>query len=207
MIVVPEDFYGPLQDRLSQGDLVKAVPWGLIDVPVLVCRPSDATQLSGKANYAPVKAEGYQGLKSIHAAASIGPAMVLWHDCQIDKFANQGKPEEKWFAAVAPILPLARVGDMTEAVRSGQRRAFFFLPAYPAIGLDQDSYVDLRHIWSIKQGALSGRFGTLSPVAREGLYAHLFTFLTSRRLKDAVKCPACQSLIPMAELAEKTDAD
>jgi hypothetical protein len=196
------DFYAPLADRLSQGDLVKEVPWGLIDAPLTVCQPDVQGRTEGKAKYSLLGAAGFRGSKIVHAKAQIGPAMVLWHDCQLDKFENQGRPPEKWFAAIAPVRPLAEVGDTADAVRRGDRRAFFYLPAYPDITIEQDSFVDLRHIWPVKQSALAKRFGTLSATARLALYTHLFTFLTSRRLRHQVQCPSCAAQIPAAALVE-----
>lgn len=174
------EFYVALDPKLSQGDIVVGVPWGLIDDPVTVCQPADRSKPQGKATYAPVEAKGFKGIQSVHAAAQLGTVMVLWHDCQIDKFENQRRPPEKWFTAVAPVLPIP-TGDAGQAIAAGTRRAFFPLPAYPAIGLNQPSYVDLRHVWPVKQSLLTERKGALSNAAKQALYAHLFTFLTQRR--------------------------
>ncbi len=174
MMEARPEFFAPLGDRLSQGDILRSVPWGLVDAPITVFRPDDRSK--------PI--------------ASFGPVIVLWHDCQIDKFLEQNKPLEKWFTGVAPLLPLDRLDSKSaQFVIEGRRRAFFFVPAYPAIGLNDSMYVDLRHIWPIKQALLTERIGTLSPAAREALYAHLFMFLTQREILNELKCGKCGNVI------------
>jgi hypothetical protein len=193
------DFYAPLGAELSQGDIVAAIPWGLIDDPLTVCRAEDRSKPEGKARYAPVAAlrPPPKGVEIIHARAQIGMGMVLWHDCQIDKFKNQGKPETKWFASIAPVVPLQDSDpDAAAAVREGRRRAFFFLPAFAAIGIEKDSYVDLRHIWPLRRSLLSDRRGALSLEARNDLYAHLFTFLTQTVYPHEVRCIHCARQTP-----------
>jgi hypothetical protein len=196
------DFFGALGDRLSQGDIVANVPWGVIDAPFSVCRPDDKSKTEGKARYAPAAGLNppFKGIELVLAKAQLGLGMVLWHDCQLDKFENQNKPPDKWFAAIAPVIPLQQSdAAAAQAVREGRRRAFFFLPAYPAIGLAKDSYVDLRYIWPMKQSLLVDRKGTLTQTARSDLYSHLFSFLTQRQLGSDVTCAHCGKPTPTAE--------
>ena len=196
------DFFGPLGDRLSQGDIVAGIPWGLIDAPVTVCRPDDRSKPDGKARYAPAVdlKPPFKGIELVFAKAQLGLGMVIWHDCQLDKFEHQQRPPEKWFAAVAPVLPLQLSDSVAaQAVRDGRKRAFFFLPAYSAIGIAQESYVDLRHIWPMKQVLLGDRKGTLGSTARSEFYSHLFSFLTQRQLGPDVTCIHCGKLTPAAE--------
>jgi hypothetical protein len=189
-----EDFYAPLSPKLSQGDIVANVPWGLIDDPVTVYRPEDRSKPEGKARYASLATlkPPFKTTETIGARAQLGLGMVVWHDCQIDKFESQGKPATKWFAAIAPVVPLQEAdAAAAEAVRAGRRRAFFYLPAFTQIGIEKDSYVDLRHVWSLRQSLLVDRRGTLSPNARMALYAQLFTFLTQRSYESEIQCVHC----------------
>lgn len=72
------DFYAPLNERLSQGDIIDGVPWGLVDDPVLLCRPDDRSKLQGKAKYGPLENDApFKGIESIHARAQVGKVMVL----------------------------------------------------------------------------------------------------------------------------------
>ena len=188
------DFYAALGERLSQGDVVDGVPWGLIDDPVQVCQPADRSKIQGKATYGPLAPHHAGGQHAIHAKAQVGLVMVLWQDCQIEKFENQGKPPEKWFAAVAPLHRLPE-GTAGENIARGARRAFFPVPAYPAIGIATNGYVDLRHIWPVKQSLLVKRVGTLSIPSRNALYGHLFTFLTQRSIATNLHCPSCSAAL------------
>lgn len=195
-------FFSPLGEKLSQGDIVSGIPWGLIDAPLTVCRPSDRSKPEGRANYAPVETvkPPFKDVETVFAKARLGFGMVLWHDCQIDKFENQQKSPEKWFAAVAPLIALQENDqEASKAVREGRRRAFFFVPEYPAIGIPKPMYVDLRHIWPLKQSLLRNRIGTLSPPARGDLYAHLFLFLTQRSLANEVRCAQCGHMTPVLD--------
>lgn len=101
---------------------------------------------------------------------------------------------------------MALPADRTAAdhIRQGRRRAFFPIPAYPGVGVAEDGYVDLRHLWPVKQSLLLRRIGTLSPLARSNLYAHLFTFLTQRRPSVELTCPACQASVPFENLFPST---
>lgn len=190
------DFYAPISSKLSQGDIVSDVPWGLVESPVTVCRPHDPTQIPGKARYERLEKLKMPFRKTgefIHLRAPVvGPAIVLWHDCQIDKFEEQGKSEEKWFAAVAPVVPMRNMdGDAVQAVRDGKRRAFFWMPKNAASGVPEESYADLRHILPFRQIFLmERRKGALSDTVRRALHLHLFTFFTQRAFNETVTC-AC----------------
>lgn len=197
------DFYAALALKLSQGDIVSDVPWGLVESPVTVCRPHHPERPSGKALYEALDALKMPFRKTgefIHLRAPlIGPAIVLWHDCQIDKFEEQGKPQEKWFAAVAPIVPIRNMkADAVQAVREGERRAFFWMPKGVSSGVPEESYLDLRHILPFRQSYLMAkRRGALSDTVRRALHLHLFTFFTQRALNENVTC----------ECGRKIDAD
>ena len=195
-----DEFYAPLAEKLSQGDILRNVPWGLIDAPLTLCRPADRKLDAGKASYGPAKGrvDAFKGQEFIHAVARRSLAMVMWHDCQIDKFENQGKPAEKWFTSVAPVLPCP--ATEWENVFAGRRRAFFPVPRFDEGGITENSYVDLRHMWPLKQSLLGERVITLSERAREALYAQLFSFLTQRALRESVNCPSCGSALAVRDL-------
>ena len=74
------------------------------------------------------------------------------------------------------------------AVEGGQHRSFFYLPGDAAAsGFFPDSFVDLRHIWPIKQSLLKERVLTLADHMRLALYDQLFMFFirASSSLDDA----------------------
>lgn len=146
-------FYREPGAKLSQGDLVRNTPWGLVPDSLSVCRPKDATKAEGGAFYSP-HARIKQGggafssgrQETIHASGYLGTALVLWEDCEIDKFENKGQPPDKWFVAIAPIHAATKFQpNVFEGVRAGERAQYFHLPALAAKGLEE-SYVDLRMV-------------------------------------------------------------
>jgi hypothetical protein len=186
-------FYTSLAERLSQGDIVKNVPWGVIEAPLTFCRPSSK---AGQAFFAPVTeakrttpfAAGPETIHAVGQAPSLG--CVIWEDCQIDKMMSQGQAETRWYVSVAPVRPLSSLPneDARVAIREGRRMAFFPLPASPEI---PESFVDLRLMWPVRQALLTERVASISPTARASLYGHLFTFLTARRVVLPSLCPSC----------------
>jgi len=206
--------YAPLPETLSQGDIVTNAPWGLIEAPLSICRPQNATETAGKAKYGPPSGHSHppafsqQRPENIHLKGHLGLAMVLWHDCQIDKFKEQGKPVEKWLTAIAPIVPMTANSDpaLVASVREGRRRAFFHLPEFTDQRLPE-SYVDLRYILSVKQTLLTERITTLSTESREDLYRTLFQFLTARRIVAESVCPHCSSPIDLSVFMTRADDD
>jgi hypothetical protein len=196
-------FYAPLGPRLSQGDIVRGVPWGLIDSPVLICHSRGA---GGRSQTTPMSelpsAFRKKPTEDIHARAQMNLSMVLWHDCELDKFMEQGRSEEKWFGAIAPVVALTDTfpeEHLRKAVREGQRRPYFPLPANEGLEIPE-SYVDLRHIWSVKQSILADRMISLNEPSRAALYGHLFTFLTHLAPRDDAICPHCSKRLAFADL-------
>jgi len=195
--------YDTIGGPLDQGDIVLDVPWGLVSAPVAVCRPVQGLNAtSGKANFAPCDDVRDAFRKKdpreiVHAIANRGPVLVLWHGCQIDKFAEAGK-QDKAFAAIVPILPMTLLNETDwAAVRDGQHMSRFHLPGFSTNEVVMpESYADLRHVWPIRQRALRRRVVTLSKHARADLYGHLFTFLTRLTPAERASCPNCKTLLP-----------
>jgi hypothetical protein len=212
LAISPADFYLQAGAKLSQGDIVRDVPWGRIPDPVLVCRPNDQKAKTGKARYGP-KDEIKDGgvafanarVEQIHARAKQGLGVVLWHDCEIDKFEEQGRSEDQWYAAIAPVVQGEGIPpEIWRGIEAGERLQVFFLPQAQHAGIASPSYVDLRLIWSVNQSLLGNRVATLSGTAQRSLYDHLFSFLTHRRLRDAVICPSCLETISSTDLFDAT---
>ena len=181
--------YLPCGAELSQGDIVSEFPWGAIESPLTICRPSNAQARKGSARYneASGVSDAFRrtrdGREYIHATAGCGPGIVLWHDCEIDDYLRRNQPQ-KAVVGVAPIFTMAdRVpqDQAREAIRSRRRSALFPLAPLEVGGLRfGEAYVDFRLIWSVKQSTLTKRLATLSETVRHSLYEHLFLFLTRR---------------------------
>lgn len=104
-----EPVYLPCGGELSQGDIVDKFPWGAIESPLTICRPSNATASKGHARYAPAAGikNPFRGSRDereyIHAKAGCGPGIVLWHSCEIDDYLRRNQPQ-KAVVGVAPIV-------------------------------------------------------------------------------------------------------
>lgn len=204
-----QSFYESPGERLSQGDVILSIPWGLVEAPLRICRPhqGDQTPEAAKAPFGPPEkfSDAFKRPKSnnkeiVFAYGERGKGLVLWHGCQIDKFEELKKKPESWFAGVVPILEISNrlQPQDREAVESGTHRSFFYLPGNDeASGNFPDSFVDLRHIWPIKQSLLTERVLTLREHVRLSLYNQLFTFLTRLRLNHAAPCPHCSNEVPL----------
>lgn len=80
-----EEWYATLGPDLSQGDIIRRIPWGLIDDPLTVCQPNN-TDATGKSKYYPIDSvPKWRGLQFLHAKFDLNLGIVLWPDCQIDK--------------------------------------------------------------------------------------------------------------------------
>jgi hypothetical protein len=211
---LPDDapYFAALNEDLSQGDIVRGVPWGLIDSPLSVCREEKAKQkekegVQGRAARFGTAGEFgagfFKGPETIHARGDRDLAMVLWHDCEIDKFKNQGRDPQKAYAAIAPIKPFHLLPEAQhDAVRRGERLLYFHVPAFDDEGIPE-SFVDVRHVWSVKQSLLADRVVGVSDHVKRGMLEHLFTFLTHTRLAATVHCPHCGGEVDTREVVSE----
>lgn len=195
--------YKPPSEVLDQGDVVPDVPWGLVKAPAIVCRPHHGINAtSGDATFgiATNVKDAFRrndAREIVHATTKRGLVLVLWHGCQIDKFAEHDK-QDKAFVAVVPILPLTQLNELDRAaVRNREHFGRFHLPAFSTFEFTMsESYADLRHIWPIAQGVLKKPVVSLTSTALALLYGQLFTFLTRQRFVENAKCPSCGAVLP-----------
>jgi hypothetical protein len=179
---------------LSQGDIVRIIPFGRIDAPVTICQPSN-TKPSGKALYYQLDdLPKRRGVEFLHAKFKLGMGIVVWPDCQIDKPKNQGRPEQEWYAGIAPVIPFSELAsNLHDKVRTFNRAQWFPLPAKtPEL---PESYVDLRYIWQVRYSLLADRILALSESARQAFSLHRFWFDTEVRARAEVDCPHCHKPI------------
>lgn len=182
--------YDAIGEKLSQGDIVANCPFGYVPSPLTIYRRESSGLPKGKANYGGTGdvPRAFQGpFELIEARATRGLGLVLWADCQIDKFLNQGKPQEKWYVGVAPVFSAKAMSqEKQDNLLEGKRRAFYPLLRFPEIGISELSYVDFRQVWAVSQNLLTERRATLSEVGRKAMYDHLLLFLTDRKVPDLV---------------------
>jgi hypothetical protein len=178
------------------------------DEPLIVCRLTNAKYTTGPGKAAvatacnPPAFSTQSGKEVIHVQARPAKVVVLWENCQIDKFKNQkpSRPEDEWFAAVAPIFPMTTIptDEHRRAIIEMRNESRFPLPGAPDSPIAEDSYIDFRYIAPVRQGVLrANRAGTVSRQTLDALYGHLFGFLTGRRILDAVSCPACGAQVDL----------
>lgn len=200
MILPPDSFYAALDEEyvVSQSDIIRNVPAGIIPAPVHVCRhQSQPTETKpgnarfGSAELFPNPAGFSKGPELIHAKAKPTLAMVLWQDCQLDKKANQAKEASKHFAGIAPIRLLSEFKGAEQNIIDGKRPPLFYLPPFPAVGILEPMCVDLRLIWPVQQSLLSDRATTLAGPSKLLLYEHLFWFFTAKGRPSQITCPHC----------------
>jgi hypothetical protein len=193
--------------ELSQCDIVRSVPWGLIEAPMAICQPANADKTFGKANYYEYGKDRPKSSKEfLHASYKDGLGIVVWPDCQIDKGKNQGSPETKWYAAVAPVIPISMLDPrLHEKVRNFDRAQYFPLPVLD--DLLPESYIDLRHIWPVRYSLLKNRITTLTHAARQIFLRHRFWFDTGARINDTIECPHCRELIQSSFYLDNSESD
>jgi hypothetical protein len=203
--------------ELSQGDIVADIPWGMLEDPPIACYPRGGAwnTSKGKAEYSRPELADQPG----NAAAFIkqyrlvipvqrGPVMVVWQDCEIDKFKNRKKlPPEKWFAGVAPILSGKGFSpELQKWTWDFDVFPFFPLSANAAAGLtDPFHYVDLRQVWPVRQSLLKKRVASLSDVARGALHDQLFTFFSRLRVVRNLACPKCGAKVEPTKQAREAE--
>ena len=197
------EWYEDLGPDLSQGDIVNDVPWGLIDAPLLICQPPNS-EPRGRAPYYPIdELPRQRSVQYVLAKYNLGRGIILWPDCQIDKLKNQGKPEKKWFAGVAPVLPLSTLdAKLHDRVLSFRRAQWFPLPAKPTL-IPENAYIDLRYVWPLRYELLKSRVIALSEQGRRALALHRFWFDTEARAAAEVECPHCHQPIDSSVLFQR----
>ncbi len=199
-------FYEKVDLELSQGDIVASLPYGLIDDPLCVCRQSPLWVGPAADAERPPAFVREDSVENVLARSKSALSIVLWHGCEIDKFLNKGAMSPKAFAAIAPVLPLDRIGNelAQDQLRQGKRRAYFYLEPFDHDGQgEREYYVDLRYLWSVKQSLLlSSRVGRLSGPAVMALYAHMFFFFTGANLSSSsLKCRNCGEHNKLSEVS------
>lgn len=198
-------FFVPIDPtaRPRQGEIIADLPWGLIESPLKICRPQTGRgavqQAAGHEADKLESAFKKHEMEVIHARGGRTLGMIVWADCELDKSMEQERDENRWFAGVAPVMPLARFEEaIRPGIRASRRRSYFYLPANPTIDLPE-SYVDLRRIWSVKQSLFKQRVVALSEPAVRALQAHMYGFFTYQMPIDLKACPACGNAIKLFE--------
>lgn len=169
---------------LQQGDLVLA-PLGRLASPGAPT-PSRWAALEQERHVFPFEAEPELG--PLESLAGYAPAMVVTHDCQMDKeFLERYRelraggapkrsaiakaeedPDLDRFIVVAPVIPATAFRAATKAITEQRVIGLFGIPALPAADLPA-SAVDLGYRATIDRHSIVARLAVLTEEARTAL--------------------------------------
>jgi len=141
-------WYCTPKDELSQGDIFVDMPSVYVPEPV---QTATATTCAGNSRHlVPASAEpelfGAQD-QIMLARGNLTAAVVLTHDCEIDK--------DQRYRLLGLIRPLAGLPlSAVEEIKANNRRRFFYLPAEDEVYALPESYLDFRRITTVNGGVL-----------------------------------------------------
>ena len=158
-----EDFYQGLSEEFCQGDIFDTLPHALVAESI--------DEIEDKPGFVAAKCKRDR-------------AILLTHDCQIDK------PElRSWL-----VCPIRRLDAMSRSIQGDIKKnrvyPFLHLPEYrdvlPA------SFVDFNHVTALEPALVKSadRIVSLSNLGRRALYSQFIRWLTRWELRK-LKCPAC----------------
>lgn len=168
-------WYRRKADKVTQGDVYRSVP--SIFIP---SRPLDVVRKGpreGALNRFTEEAQEppggfrWEDDELIIAHGVVTRAVMLTHDCEIDKDSN--------YRLMALIRPWASLPpEAAEAVKENRRWRFFYLAGHDAVL--PESYVDFRRITAVRPGALEEENRLLSMTAEtlDALREALVRYLT-----------------------------
>jgi hypothetical protein len=168
--------FGPLGPELSQGDLFDLVPSVYVHDLGYMSK-TDTTKYRLLRN----RPESFK-LDAEHAATAMAirrPAIVVTHDCEIDK------PHSRATVLMALVRPIDKVPDEhRDGFRDYTRHRAFYLPETSY--LTGENYADLRAITTIRRDMLDElrRLASMSEDGRRMLREQLFRFFSRRFLPD-----------------------
>jgi hypothetical protein len=169
--------FGLPADELSQGDLFAAVPAVYVKSLAHMVR-LDESRYELRST-APIQLN----LEREHQANAVAVrayAIVLSHDCEIDKNPRRASVQ------LAVVRPLAGVPDEhRDGFRANSRHRAFYLGAPEE--LDRlEHYADLRLITTIRKSALEplARLASMNEDGRRMLREQMFRFFTRRFLPE-----------------------
>ena len=162
-----------VRPELSQGDVLPSAPIAIALVPLRHLRsaPLKSGAPGGWSESLEFKSDE-NGVGHFLYRGKIGPAVVLSHDCEIDKATKNKR------ITIAPLIPLDRL-NADEQVRICSQRSFraMYVPDVPTIG---HHYLDLRNTVQlpVELATSSPRIASMTDDAVIRLRAQLIGFFT-----------------------------
>ena len=181
--MAPAELYQDPQPEISQGDILDLAPNVYLDRPLLALK--NETEAIYSAYGEPFEHFQDKTGQSIIAKCKRARAIVVTHDCEIDKPAVARYH-------ICPVVPLSHLSSkMQDQVKRNRVYSRYFLPSFR--DLRQDSFVDFNQISTVDRDLIAAtkRLLTLSDLGRRGLYAQFIRWATRWELRH-VTCPECQ---------------
>lgn len=177
--MIASEWWRPqLQERLSQGDVLTAVPTTLASFPRTFLRFE--TGKGGRNQWVPNPIPVVRAGKVHHLGATEPKGcLVISHSCALDK--------GKFTLACAPVFAMSTLDEATQAHCKNQRAlALLPLPEIPGLG---EQYCDLRGITVATRTEIEKctRVASMTDAAIERLHAQIVAFFTNRQVPQQKK--------------------
>jgi len=162
-----------LHPKLSQGDIISLVPLGSVTNPVKYLQSAALRggAVSGWAETLNWKPD-HDGMGHILYRGRVSCAIVLSHDCEIDK------PNKGTRVIVSPVIPLSDLREQErQRIVDQTPWRFLVLPGMPSLG---DNYTDLRCTTFLPAAVAfeAKRIASMEEDARLRLQQQLIAFFT-----------------------------
>lgn len=177
-------FYRTADLKLCQGDILDRVPHLLLkDRP----RPLRRSSLSGNRSGYELEELAQGALLTtpeegvlVPATCHVTRAMLLTHDCEIDKDSKH-----RTIVLIRPLSASMPAPDRT-IIQQNRRFPFFYLPS----GGDRlpESYVDFRRVCTVSPLSVDSavRLASLTEAAKQAMLLQFLRFLTRVELSEAI---------------------
>lgn len=177
-----EELYEVPREQASQGDILEFLPHIFLDLPLTALNEETETTLRTVTE--PFSSFDDANGQSVMATCKRQKAMLLSHDCEIDK------PQvTRWI--VAPVVPILKLKPANrDRVRRNRIFTMFHLPKYRE--LLPESFVDFNQLTTLSSEFVRNaqRIVSLSDVGRRGMYAQFVRWFTRWELRST-RCPTC----------------
>lgn len=177
-----EELYEAPRAEFSQGDIFEFLPHAYLEPPLTALeRETESTLKCSSDPFASFEDSSGQ---AIVAKAKRQNALLLGHDCEIDK------PHiVRWL--ISPVVPIGRLAEAKrDPVRRNRIYSMLHLPPYR--NLLGESFVDFNQITTIDAEMVKAaiRRVSLSDAGRRGLYLQFIRWFTRWELRT-IQCPSC----------------
>jgi len=177
-----EELYETPREQFSQGDIFELLPHVFLGRPLTALTKDGETTL--RAETEPFTSFDDTNGQAIVASCKLQRAILLSHDCEIDK-----AQVIRWI--LSPVVPIVRLSNENrDRVRRNRIYAMFHLPKFHESL--PESFVDFNQMSTLNSEFVrsASRIVSLSDLGRRGMYMQLVRWFTRWELRTT-QCPAC----------------